>query len=95
MNVLSIFALKISAGANNIPEITPERVLGNALNIFYFVTGIVAVVVIIVAGFFYVTSQGKPANITRAKDAILYSVIGLVVVMIAFAITHFVVGSVS
>lgn len=77
---------------NNLPTGEAGTTVANILNITYFIAGIVAVIVIIIAGFFYVTSQGKPANVTKAKDAILYSVIGIVVIMLAFVITQFVVG---
>ncbi|MBP7774977.1 MAG: hypothetical protein KA069_00060 [Candidatus Saccharimonas sp.] len=58
----------------------------------YFWAGIVAVIVIIVAGFFYVTSQGEAQNVVRAKNAILSAIIGLAIIMGAFVITKFVVG---
>ena len=52
-----------------------------------------AVLVIIFAGYMYVTSGGDPAAVTKAKNAILYSVVGLVIVALAFVITQFVIGS--
>ena len=58
----------------------------------YFWAGIVAVIVIIIAGFFYVTSQGEAQNVVRAKNAILGAIIGLAIIMGAFVITKFVVG---
>lgn len=66
--------------------------LPNLLSTVYMWAGIVAVLVIVVAGFFYVTSQGDAAQTKRAKDAILGAVIGLIVVIMAFVITQFVIG---
>ena len=62
------------------------------LNTAYTAAGIVAVVVILISAFFYVTSQGDPGKTKRAKDGILYAVVGLVVIMMAFVITNFVIG---
>ena len=58
----------------------------------YFWAGVVAVVVIIAAGFFYVTSSGNPQQLTRAKNAIMGAVVGLIVVLLAFSITAIVLG---
>lgn len=72
---------------------TGGRFLTNLLNTAYFWAGIIAVVVIVIAGFIYVTSQGEPSKVAQAKNAILGSVIGLVVIALAFVITNFVVGA--
>lgn len=82
--------MKIDPG--NIPTTSAEVVLNTALNSVYMVAGIVAVIVIIIAGYMYVTSQGDSSAVTKAKNAILYAVIGLVVIILAFAITWFVIG---
>lgn len=60
------------------------------LNLFSAVVGIIAVVMIIVGGVKYITSQGESSNITAAKNTILYAVIGLVVVALAQIIVRFV-----
>ncbi len=76
------------------PSITDasNATIGNIMNVVYLVAGIVAVLVIVIAGFIFVTARGDQSNIARAKNAVLYAVIGLVVVMMAFVITQFVLG---
>lgn len=66
--------------------------LTSILTMVYMWAGIVAVVVLIIAGFLFVTARGDAAQMKRSKDAIRGAVIGLVVVMAAFAITRFVIG---
>lgn len=61
-------------------------------NTFLFVLGIIAVIMIIFGGIRYATANGEPANITAAKNIILYSVVGLVVAIMAWGIVGFVVG---
>ena len=90
MNILEKFAL--SAKDINIPTTSGTQLFGNILNLFYFVTGIVAVIVIIVAGFTMSVSGNNPTNVAKARNAILYAAIGLVVILSAFSITHFVIG---
>jgi Type IV secretion system pilin len=62
----------------------------NVINIFSLVVGIVAVLMIIVGGFRYITSGGNDGNVGTAKNTILYAVIGLVIVALAQIIVRFV-----
>ena len=52
--------------------------------------GIVAVCVMIYGGFTYLTSTGNPAKIAKAKNILLYGVVGVVVAGLAYAIVFFV-----
>lgn len=60
------------------------------INILLFLIGAIAVIMIIVGGIRYVTSNGEQASITGAKNTILYAVVGLVVAVMAYAIVNFV-----
>lgn len=76
------------------PGINAEDPLADILTMVYTWAGIVAVLIIIVASLLFVTSRGDAAQMKRSKDAIRGAVIGLVVVMSAFAITQFVIGGI-
>jgi len=84
--------LAVTPGDFGIPSVEPNDLLSGVLNTVYWVAGVSAIIVIVIAGIFYAISQGEAAKIKRAKEAILYSVVGLVVVMVAFIITNFVIG---
>lgn len=60
------------------------------VNILLYILGAIAVVMIVIGGIRYTTSNGESSSIKSAKDTILYSVIGLVVAIMAFAIINFV-----
>lgn len=60
-------------------------------NVLLFVLGAIAVIMIIVGGIRYVISDGDSTRIKSAKDTILYSVIGLIVALMAYAIVSFVI----
>lgn len=66
----------------------------NILNAIIGVLGIVAVVVIIIGGVGYMTSSGDAGKVKKAKDTILYGIIGLIVVALSFAIVNFVIGNI-
>ena len=72
-------------------QISADQLLKNGLNLVYYIVGILAVVVIVLSGLSYVTSAGDSGKVTRAKNMILYAVVGLVVVIAAYAITNFVI----
>lgn len=65
---------------------------GNMTNMLmwvYAMAGIIAVAVIVYGGVKYVTSQGDPGKTKQAGQIIAYALIGLVVVLLAGAITVF------
>lgn len=84
-----------SGDIKNIPTLSGEQLLQNGLNLAYFIAGTLAVIVIIIAGIFYVTSAGDAGKVTRAKNMLTYSIVGLIIILTAFAITNFVIGRFS
>jgi type IV secretory pathway VirB6-like protein len=63
------------------------------VNILLYILGAIAVVMIVIGGVRYTTSNGDSSAIKGAKDTILYAVIGLIVAIMAYAIVNFVVGA--
>jgi len=61
----------------------------------YFLTflGIVAVMMIIFGGVTYVTAAGKQESLDNAKKIILYAILGILVILLAFAIVNTVLGA--
>lgn len=73
---------------SNIPEVTnPSTVLGNVLNAVYILAGSIAIITLIIAGILYITSDGDSSKVSTAKSAVIYSVVGLIIVGLAFIIT--------
>lgn len=63
------------------------------INIMLYVLGAIAVIMIVVGGIRYTTSTGDSSRIKAAKDTIMYSVVGLIVALLAYSIVNFVVTS--
>jgi len=70
--------------------ISLESRIKTIANILLFILGAIAVVMIIIGGIKYATSNGDSSSITSAKNTILYSVIGLIVAILAYAIVNFI-----
>ncbi len=64
--------------------------LQNVFNEAYAIAAILAVVVLVYGGIQYITSQGNSNKTSRAKNTIMYAIIGLVVIVLAALITAFV-----
>lgn len=88
--------LKIDQGVQKCQDTTAggsatfNDVLTKIINIFSVIVGVVAVIMIIVGGFKYITSGGKEEGVKGAKNTILYALIGLIVVALAQIIVKFV-----
>jgi hypothetical protein len=81
----------ISNGAyNSASTSSVQNLLTTAVNIFSIVVGIIAVIMIVVGGFKYITSGGESSKVSGAQSTILYALVGLVIVVLAQVIVHFV-----
>lgn len=67
-------------------------VIETVIQVMLVIGGIIAVIMIVLGGIRYITSNGDQADVKAAKDTILYAVIGLIVSAAAFAIVTWVVG---
>ena len=94
MNRLVTILAKIPATVGGEEDKNFKENLTAILNAIIGMLGLVAVVVIIIGGVTYMTSAGDAGKVKKAKDTILYGVIGLIVVALAFAIVNFVIGNI-
>ena len=72
--------------------VSVQRVLEVALHLLSFVAGVIAVIMIIIAGLRYITSQGSSEATAGARNTIIYAVIGIAVVVLSQVIVRFVVS---
>lgn len=91
-DMLFSLAVAIKPGDVGVPKLDSNTVLDGLLNAVYFIGGAACVIVIIVAGILYALSAGDSNQIKIAKNAILYALVGLVVIFMAFIITSFIIG---
>lgn len=64
-------------------------------NTFSIIVGAASIIMIIYGGFRYVTSGGESGRVGAAKNALLYAIVGLVIVALAQLIVHFVLNQTS
>jgi len=69
------------------------EMIGNLINIFLGFLGIVFLVLTLYAGFLWMTAQGDDSKVKKAKDMLTQAIIGLIIIVAAYAISSFVMGS--
>jgi uncharacterized membrane protein YeaQ/YmgE (transglycosylase-associated protein family) len=95
MRQFLLFAIdKVSPGeiGLNNPATDANATIGTIMTTVYGLAGAICVLVIVIAGFLYATSTANPSHTKRAREAIIYAVVGLFVVMSAFVVTQFILG---
>ncbi len=97
-----IMALDAQGGADAAkPNSTPSSLFGDGgvfpkiANLLIFLVGALAVIMLIWGGLQYVISAGDSKRVESAKNTILYSIIGIVVAILAYAIVNFVVTNIK
>lgn len=65
------------------------------INVLLYIIGLISVIMIIIGGIRYATSNGDANSVTAAKNTILYAIVGLVVAIFAWAIVNFVVEQIT
>ncbi|MBL7053811.1 hypothetical protein ISS06_01230 [Patescibacteria group bacterium] len=70
-------------------------VIGNVIKIVLSLMGMIAVIFLIVGGFMWMTSAGNEEKIKKAKGLMGASVIGIVIILIAYAAAKFIIIQLS
>lgn len=63
------------------------------INFFLTFLGLLAVIMVIYGGFLYVSSAGNEENVNKAKKILIYAVIGIIVIIISFALINTLLGA--
>jgi len=67
-----------------------ETFIQNVIQVLVTIAGLVSAGFFVWGGIGYITSSGNPESLDRAKKTILYSAIGLAIVLGSFVITNIV-----
>ncbi len=67
--------------------------IGNTIKVLLGLVGIVFLILIIYAGYIWMLARGNEAEAQKAKDTLTRAIIGLFIVLSAYAITAFIGGS--
>jgi hypothetical protein len=69
------------------------QLLATIIGWMLLIAGAIAVIYLIWAGYQYITAAGDPEKATKAKNAIIHAVIGIIVIVLSYAILRTVMGA--
>ena len=78
-----VFAQTTTGGVSQI-----QTFIESIIQVMITLAGLVAVGFFVYGGFGYITSSGNPESLDRSKKTILYSALGLTIVLGAFVLTN-------
>jgi len=81
------------AGLTGLGREDPRNIAARVINIILGFLGIIAVILILIGGFMWMTAAGNEDKVASAKSVMMAGVIGLVIVLAAFGIARFVVDA--
>lgn len=70
-----------------------RRLVLRIINFFLGFLGILAVIMVIYGGVTYVTAAGAEDSVGNAKKIILYALVGIVIILLSFAIVNTILGA--
>ncbi len=88
--IVTIFLSAQPAFADNADINKVQSFVQSVIQLMVTLAGLVASGFFVVGGFRYITSSGNPLQLEKAKKTILYSAIGLVIVLGAFVFSNIV-----
>lgn len=82
----------VSGSDIGIPQVSPTyNTTQDILRVVFGIAGGIALIMVVIGGLKYINSLGNAQNVAKAKDTILYALIGLVVCVMAYSIVGFVI----
>ena len=82
-------------GGDGDPEAKTTRIIGGIINAFLSIFGVFFFVLIVYGGYKWLAAMGREEEVTKAKDIIRSAIIGLAIVMSAYAVSWFVVSRIQ
>ncbi len=80
-----------STAGYNESSATPEQLVGRVILIVLGFVGVIFLAFMIWAGIEWMTAQGNDQKVTRAKNKITEAIVGLIIVVAAYAIAYYVI----
>jgi len=86
--------LQTSAEASGLPQTNIILIIARLIRAFLGILGIIFVLIVLYAGFLYMTSKGEAAKTEKAKKMIVQATIGVLIIFSSYAIASFVINAI-
>jgi amino acid transporter len=77
---------------NPLLEFEPGNILAQIINTLLVWAGVIALIFIIFGGFRYILSMGNQESVEKARNTILYAILGLIIVFLSYLIVAYLLG---
>ena len=84
-----------NAGAANLPGGSLFNIINATMQWLLGILGFIAVIGFVIAGILYLTAAGNESQAEKAKNAMTYSIIGVIVALVGFIVLKAVTGWLS
>ncbi|PIR93769.1 hypothetical protein COT97_04880 [Candidatus Falkowbacteria bacterium CG10_big_fil_rev_8_21_14_0_10_39_11] len=74
-------------------EVLIAEKIGSIIQIFLSVIGLIFMVIVMYGGLYWMTAFGDQGKVTKAKNLILYPILGMIVIAISYVLVNFVVSN--
>jgi len=74
---------------NPLLEFEPGNILGQIINFLLVWAAAIALLFIILGGFRYIFSMGNPEGVEKARNTVLYAILGLILIFVAYLIVAY------
>ena len=81
-------------GTIGLGEKDPRDIAAGVINVILGFLGIIADVIILLGGFKWMTAGGNEDKVAEARNLILAGIVGMVIILAAFAIATFVISNI-
>jgi len=85
---------EVAFGSKNL-ETNPATIVGRIIEIILGLMGIILVVLMVVAGFMWMTSGGNAEQVTKAKKLMSSALIGLIIIIFSYSLARFAIKKLS
>jgi len=74
---------------------SPTVLIGNVINAILGVVGSLALLMFVLGGITWMTSSGSQEKVKKGRDIIVWSIVGLAVIFLAYALTRFILSVIA
>lgn len=82
-------------GAAELSDTELPEIIGTLINVFLSILGIIFLVLVLYAGFLWMTAAGDTGKVDKAKTLLTQAIIGLILILASYAIANFVVDAIA
>lgn len=84
-----------SEGAGYQTDANPETLIGQVIRVIISFVGVIFLVLMIYGGYLWMLARGNDQQVEKAKNLITAAIIGLIIVLAAYAITYILIDKIG